>query len=356
MDVALRVGNALAMVVRKPDAGRWQIRAASADGVRSVRATGVSATGFRHGFSQEPADEMRHTQRAPMRGMPSYVLVNSSSDAVLKELQLLSVRGDRLAKLSLSPVPQRRHMYSSSTSFVPPDDLFFLKVVGTDSAGFPMNRLTTTAIKSEVPVPPQIEKAAQEVYKIVENAPFSLHCHSSGSPPPVLEWRKDGRKVTVLHNLGIQISPEGDSLNVASAKLLHEGFYKCVAMNAAGSMERDFLIHILLPPQIQGPAHEVVRVVEGQEVTLSCRVAGTPQPSSSFLRDGVSWPSDDRGDGRRELFIAAAAADRDSGVYVCRATSEAGSAQKTFQLVVLASPRKCTRKPGAPESHPAPYR
>lgn len=153
-----------------------------------------------------------------------------------------------------------------------------------------------------------------------------------------LEWRKDGRKVTAPHNLGIQISPEGDSLNVASAKLMHEGFYKCVAMNAAGSVERDFLIHILLPPQIQGRAHEVVRVVEGQEATLSCRVAGTPQPSSSFLRDGVSWPSDNRGDGRRELFIAAAAADRDSGVYVCRATSEAGIARKTFELVVLVPP------------------
>ncbi|XP_072145451.1 hemicentin-2-like [Dermacentor andersoni] len=189
-------------------------------------------------------------------------------------------------------------------------------------------------------VPPQMEESvSHEIYKVIENAPFSLQCRSSGSPIPLLEWHKDGRKVdTIADNLGIEFSPERDVLRVAAAKFLHDGVYKCVASNAAGSTERSFRIIVLLPPQIQGPGREVLRVVEGEEVTLSCRVVGTPAPTASFLRDGVSWPSDDRGEGRRELFFAAASAERDAGTYVCRATNEAGSAQKVFELVVLVPP------------------
>ncbi|KAL1417831.1 hypothetical protein MTO96_006088 [Rhipicephalus appendiculatus] len=185
-------------------------------------------------------------------------------------------------------------------------------------------------VRVYVMLPPQMEESvSHETIKVIENFPFSLQCRSSGSPIPHLEWHKDGRKVdTIAKSLGMEFTPERDVLRVAAAKFLHDGVYKCVASNAAGSTERSFRTIVLLPPQIQGPPREVVRVVEGEEATLSCRVVGTPAPTSSFLRDGVSWPSDDRGDGRRELFFAAASADRDAGVYVCRATNEAGSDHK----------------------------
>ncbi|XP_077519310.1 hemicentin-1-like [Amblyomma americanum] len=608
MDVALDVANALAVVVRAPAAGRWQMRVSSADGRHTVRATGVSEAGFRHGFSRQPVEGMRHTQRTPLSGSPAYVLVNgSSSSIVLRELHLVSVSGGQLAKLVLNPVSRRATLYNASTSFVPPDDFFFLKVVGTDKAGYPVNRLTPTALRAEPPdipevvtrqrllvatganatlrcsirsllpavaqwqrdgsplagpqrlrgsfqfplhisrvsledagtylcsasndigvsssavlleikvasvapqlrlspaevhfrtgdlvrvtceakegsptpsvrwsvspplrhrvdvngstvtlhdaregdelqelaciasnaagsdvrrpslqyvdgpkitvregavvtvakgssrtlacfasgtpkpqvrwskdgsevtkglqpdgslliddvaeadagdytcdatstagsdsytvrvhvqLPPQIlASASQDVYQVVENAAFSLDCRSLGSPAPKLEWYKDGRLVdAAVGHLGITFSAQQDDLRVAAAKLIHDGVYKCVASNAAGSTERRFRVIVLLPPQIQGPPREVVRVVEGQEVTLSCRAEGTPAPSATFLRDGVSWPSDERGDGYRELYFATAMAERDAGVYVCRATNEAGSAQKLFELVVLVPP------------------
>ncbi|XP_065302130.1 hemicentin-1-like isoform X4 [Dermacentor albipictus] len=606
MDVALDVENALAVVVRAPAAGRWQLRVSSADSSHTVRATGVSEAGFRHGFSRQPTDSMRHTHRTPLSGNPMYVLVNGTGSTVLKELHLVNVRGDQLANLSLKPVSRRMSLYNASGTFIPPDDFFYLKVVGTDKAGYPVNRLTPTAIKAEPPdvpevatrqkvlavaggnvtlrcslhsllpavvhwlkdgspldgpqhfrgsfdfplhvsrissenegtyfctasndigaasslvlleikassmapqlqlypaevhfrtgdtvrlacdvkghpkavvkwnvapalrdrvhingstltlhnatagdelqelscmasnaagsdekaatlhyvdppkitvregpvvtvvrgsnralscvasgtprpqarwskgglpvakglqpdgslliagageadagdytcdavspggtdsytvrvyvlLPPQMEESvSHEIYKVIENAPFSLQCRSSGSPIPLLEWHKDGRKVdTIADNLRIDFSPERDVLHVAAATFLHDGVYKCVASNAAGITERSFRVIVLLPPQIQGPDREVLRVVEGEEVTLSCRVVGTPAPTASFLRDGVSWPSDDRGEGRRELFFAAASAERDAGTYVCRATNEAGSAHKVFELVVLVPP------------------
>ncbi|XP_049518782.1 hemicentin-1-like [Dermacentor silvarum] len=190
MDVALDLENALAVLVRAPAAGRWQLRVSSADGSHTVRATGVSEAGFRHGFSRQPSDSLRHTHRTPLSGSPTYVLVNGTGTTVLKELHLVNVRGDQLAKLSLNPVSRRMTLYNASGTFVPPDDFFYLKVVGTDNAGYPVNRLTPTAIKAEPPDVPEV--ATRQKVLAAAGVNVTLRCSLRSLLPAVVHWLKDG--------------------------------------------------------------------------------------------------------------------------------------------------------------------
>uniref|UniRef100_A0A3B3YGM4 Ig-like domain-containing protein n=1 Tax=Poecilia mexicana TaxID=48701 RepID=A0A3B3YGM4_9TELE len=80
-------------------------------------------------------------------------------------------------------------------------------------------------------------------------------------------------------------------------------------------------------------------VTEGQEVTMSVRVAGQPKPILYWLRDRVTVKSDARhvvreaADGASEMTIRSAAKS-DSGVYTCRIINEYGTKQCEARLEV----------------------
>ncbi|KAM7306032.1 hypothetical protein ISCGN_015928 [Ixodes scapularis] len=128
LSVVLDLENALIIRVQRPTAGRWLLRA-SGNGSHSIRATGVSEAQFTHGFSREPTDTLSETQRRPLEGVPTYLLVNGTKRAVFTELRLLSLRGETLAEgVPLHPVSNQPTLFNSS-SFVPPDDFFHLEFV-----------------------------------------------------------------------------------------------------------------------------------------------------------------------------------------------------------------------------------
>ncbi|KAH6920466.1 hypothetical protein HPB50_028546 [Hyalomma asiaticum] len=154
-----------------------------------------------------------------------------------------------------TPQPQVRWSKSGLpvTSGLQSDGSLLITGAGeTDAGDYTCNAVSPAGadsytVRVHVLLPPQMEESvSQETYKVIENSPFSLQCRSSGSPIPLLEWHKDGRKVdTIAENLGMEFTPERDVLRVAAAKFLHDGVYKCVASNVAGSTERSFRIIVL---------------------------------------------------------------------------------------------------------------
>ncbi|CAN7994178.1 unnamed protein product, partial [Ixodes hexagonus] len=227
LSAVLDLENALVLRVLRPTAGRWLLRASS-NGSHSIRATGVSEAQFTHGFSREPTDTLSETHHRPLKGVPTYLLVNGTRRAVFTELQLLSVQGETLAEVPLHPVSDKPTLFNSS-SFVPPDDFFYLKVVGTDREGFPVNRITQTAIKAQQPDAPEVE--TESVVQVPAAGNASLRCHVRSQVPFVAHWLKDGLPLSGPKKFR-QTSEYPLHLGRATTK--DAGLYVCSASNEVG--------------------------------------------------------------------------------------------------------------------------
>lgn len=88
---------------------------------------------------------------------------------------------------------------------------------------------------------------------------------------------------------------------------------------------------------MQGAHRRTVTVMEGRGASLQCQASGVPIPQLQFFKNGLPLESLDLGGGRREFTVAAAKL-ADSGVYFCRATNEAGSAQQEIHVNVQVPP------------------
>ncbi|KAK7889294.1 hypothetical protein WMY93_024854 [Mugilogobius chulae] len=215
---------------------------------------------------------------------------------------------------------------------------------------------------------------------VVLNQPTSIVCDVTGSPAPVVSSNS------------IQILDSGKTLKLLQAARSDAGSYSCKAINIAGSTEKDFYLDVLVPPTIIGSAssRDVTAILK-QEVLLECKVQGLPFPTIQWYKDrklvflgdpnieclcaalyknwkhhfrshssldtavtlecevrGVPLPSItwyrnqeailshrqaqyiDKG---HYLKIPRAQAS-DAGLYICRVTSVAGSAEKTYKLDV----------------------
>lgn len=57
-----------------------------------------------------------------------------------------------------------------------------------------------------------------------------------------------------------------------------KGRYTCVATNTVGTIRRDQELDVLVTPTIDSSRDEVVDILKGERLTLSCMVDGNPTP------------------------------------------------------------------------------
>ncbi len=72
---------------------------------------------------------------------------------------------------------------------------------------------------------------------------ITLPCQASGTPPPIILWYKDGRRITP-NSRGVQISPDNKNLIIRRAETIHTGTYICVAMSSVGNATKKFVVHV----------------------------------------------------------------------------------------------------------------
>ncbi|XP_030626728.1 hemicentin-1 [Chanos chanos] len=192
------------------------------------------------------------------------------------------------------------------------------------------------AIQLTVHVPPSIADEATELV-VSRLSPVVIGCTASGVPDPVLHWSKDGQRL-LKSGKGFKILPSGP-LEIASAELTHSGRYTCVARNAAGSAHRHVQLTVQEPPVIQ--AHpSVVDVILNNHVTLPCKATGSPRPTITWQKEGISILT--TGTGFTVLPNGALQISRakveDSGTYMCVAQNPAGTALGKTKLRVQVPP------------------
>ncbi|KAM9271186.1 hemicentin-2 [Morus bassanus] len=215
----------------------------------------------------------------------------------------------------------------------------------------------------KVLVPPWIarddplgEFAMKEV-KAKVNSTVMLECETWAVPEPTIQWYKDKQ---LLESAGhLQILNEGQVLQIKPAGISDSGHYTCVATNAVGEDDRDFIVHVQVPPLFQqqmspnealeifyreedqdGEVTEHRQAVLGQPAALYCDTSAIPPPRLTWYKDGEPL-SPSPGVlmllGGRVLQLPAVR-EEDAGRYTCEAANAAGQDRLHYELEVLTSP------------------
>ncbi|XP_026178915.1 hemicentin-1 [Mastacembelus armatus] len=175
---------------------------------------------------------------------------------------------------------------------------------------------------------------------VVLNQPITLVCDVTGSPTPVITWYKDGTPVFVSNS--IQILDLGKTLRLLKAATADAGSYSCKAINVAGSTEKDFFLDVLVPPTIIGSGSpQDVSAVLKQEISLECKVRGTPFPTIQWYKDRkLVFLGDPNLEvtNRGQVLKIKSARLGDQAHYQCSVINTAGKQSKDFNLSVYVPP------------------
>ncbi|NXO39218.1 HMCN1 protein, partial [Locustella ochotensis] len=193
----------------------------------------------------------------------------------------------------------------------------------------------------KVHVPPEIRDQDKVTNtSVVVHHPVSLFCEVTANPFPVISWYKDD--IQVVESSALQILHNGKILKLLKAATEDAGQYSCKAINVAGSSEKLFNLHILVPPSIIGAnTPSEVAVILNHEIHLECRAKGFPVPDIHWFKDGkplfLGDPNVELVDRDQVLHIKSARRV-DKGRYQCSATNTAGKQVKEVRLIVHVPP------------------
>ncbi|XP_048772936.2 hemicentin-1-like isoform X2 [Ostrea edulis] len=188
-----------------------------------------------------------------------------------------------------------------------------------------------------VQVPPTIEDGPTRVVGIV-NTRVDLSCNSIGLPVPKVKWEKNNKvfpTTGLRHRMLI-----GGSLEFTSVRLEDAGTYVCSATNEAGSVNREIRLDVQVPPKMVGEIQRSMQAVLGDDVYLPCNVKGNPQPTimwqkgTSILTSGADHYIMKNG-----TLLLRRTDERDTGMYICIARNNAGTAMAQVFLRMFIPPK-----------------
>ncbi|KAK9876828.1 hypothetical protein WA026_015065 [Henosepilachna vigintioctopunctata] len=170
---------------------------------------------------------------------------------------------------------------------------------------------------------------------------------SSGDPPLVVSWLKDGQPLTP--SLGVNVSaldPYSSLLSISSLDSRHSGDFTCVASNPAAEVRYTAKLQVKVPPRwLVEPVD--VSVERKRHVALHCQAQGVPTPTVIWKKATASKSGDyeevrdhmyTKLLGNGTLLLQHVKEDRE-GYYLCQAENGIGTGiGKVIQLRVNSSP------------------
>ncbi|XP_071373120.1 hemicentin-1, partial [Centroberyx affinis] len=190
-------------------------------------------------------------------------------------------------------------------------------------------------------VPPVIEgnsEKAEELTTVLDSS-VNIECVATGSPPPQLNWLRNGLPLPVSAH--IRLLSAGQVLRITRTQVSDVGTYTCMASNRAGVDNKHYNLQVHVPPSLDGAGStEDVTVVRGNLASLVCVADGTPTPTVSWLREGVILVPDPHLSllNLNTTVQIIQAQVNDTGRYTCVANNTAGQASRHFNLKVLDPP------------------
>uniref|UniRef100_A0A3B3BIE7 Hemicentin 1 n=1 Tax=Oryzias melastigma TaxID=30732 RepID=A0A3B3BIE7_ORYME len=176
------------------------------------------------------------------------------------------------------------------------------------------------------------DRDVQGNLSVIVNQPISLVCDVVGSPTPVITWYRD----QVVSGSNIQILDMGKTLKLLKAIKEDAGSYSCKAINVAGSTEKDFFLDVMPPKIVGSDSPQAVSVIVKEEITLECKVQGSPFPIIQWFKNRLMFLGDPNLEvtNRGQVLRIKSARLGDQALYQCSASNPAGKQSKDFNLIV----------------------
>ncbi|XP_018408468.1 PREDICTED: hemicentin-1 [Nanorana parkeri] len=171
------------------------------------------------------------------------------------------------------------------------------------------------------------------------NNQVELVCYTTGFPPPVINWLKDGQLLSQNENM--HFMKEGQILRITSAQEENIGLYTCLVSNNAGNTKKEFAVKVNIPPNIAGISgiHNIP-VLKNKQATLECKSDAVPSPEITWLKDNKpllpSFRIHIESDG--QFVHINSAEEEDAAHYICIASNIAGQTTREFILNIYVPP------------------
>ncbi|XP_011135781.1 lachesin isoform X2 [Harpegnathos saltator] len=231
--------------------------------------------------------------------------------------------------------------------------------VQPNDSGTYMCQVNTDPMRSQtghmkVVIPPDImdldDTADQLTTK--ENGDLRLRCRATGTPAPLVIWRReDGRNITLRNEHGVKRMKtyEGEQLHLRGILRQEMGSYLCIASNGVPpSVSKRYYVNVHFKPLIK-VSNQLVAAPVDSDVLLQCYVESSPKALNTWHRNnGVKLLEDEKheisevtiNDYAYQLNLTVRRLDRsDFGTYTCSAENTYGKADGTIRLQELHLPR-----------------
>uniref|UniRef100_A0A8B9QFV8 Ig-like domain-containing protein n=1 Tax=Apteryx owenii TaxID=8824 RepID=A0A8B9QFV8_APTOW len=389
----LNIHNSAKVVnVKDPEPGTWTVKVYS--GRHSVRITGLSTIDFRAGFSRKPTLDFKKTSSRPVQGLfPVSFLQNHNCLGEVDRLELLSITGELLKTLPVKYYPDRKpYGLWNISDFLPPDEAFFVKIMGYDKDDYLFQRVSSVSFSSIIPgkrfqLYLNVHLSYLNYLKLLSNLIFNLEsssmsweidrvslsdegfyeCSAASSagtghaqtfldPPPMIQvpnnvtvvpgegailtcltlstvrynltWQRNGKDVRLKEPLRIRVM-SNLSLEVKTVKFTDAGKYNCIASNEGGSTTASVFLTVQEPPRVViSPKNQTF--TEGSEVSIRCSATGYPKPTVVWTHNDILTPEG--------TLIIRKAIRKDAGLYGCLASNSAGTEKQTSNLIYIEGP------------------
>uniref|UniRef100_A0A1A9V9M6 Ig-like domain-containing protein n=1 Tax=Glossina austeni TaxID=7395 RepID=A0A1A9V9M6_GLOAU len=227
--------------------------------------------------------------------------------------------------------------------------------VQEEDKGRYMCQINTVTAKTQfgylnVVVPPNIDDSLSSSDVIVrEGSNISLRCRATGSPKPVIKWKRDDNSRITISKNRIVNDWEGDTLEITRISRLDMGAYLCIASNGVPpTVSKRIKVSVDFPPMLTIP-HQLVGAPEGFNVTIECLTEAHPTSLNYWTR-GEGPIIHDSGKFKVESSIGVPAykthmkltiinvSSSDDGIYKCVAKNPRGETDGIIRLYVSYPP------------------
>ncbi|WKY14387.1 hypothetical protein Q1695_000159 [Nippostrongylus brasiliensis] len=321
--------------LKDPQPGNWQVITNSRL-KHTIRIFGHGSIDFKYGFATRPLNNIELARPRPVSNQNTYLLVNMTNllpPGNVGEIALMDYYGNTIYA---SNATQHREVYGMYFvgPFIPPSDLFFVRVKGFDQDGYEFQRIAPTAIGS-------VAVGGPRAYMNPMTTAFSsmdanLTCSIESASPFTLYWTKDNQRIG--GPLFYQMTDTA-IWNIPEVTSLDRGEYQCIVVSANGNHSvKTFLDIRESPPLIT--ARSNISVSLGHPAFLHCQTQSTSKVEIRWLRYGVTvlngvntmvYPN-----GTLRIHQSSRA---DGGVYECQARNRGGMTNQHVMLRILELPK-----------------